>query len=172
MASNHLAFHDAAALQNAQALSGLHYQFTNHKAVVLSTWALAYRVNAEIERTRITPVIHDIAPIEIQLENKVKVKAPIIVDNSAHYGKVEAPVVATNNNSASLAKERIMAARAANAAAKAAAAKPSPKAPSKNNPNKPTYVWKPGHGAIEKVDRRTGEIFHLCEVGYEEQVAA
>lgn len=25
------------------------------------------------------------------------------------------------------------------------------------------YVWKPGHGAIEKVDKRTGDIYHLAE---------
>lgn len=28
---------------------------------------------------------------------------------------------------------------------------------------KPQYTWKPGHGTIEKVDKRTGEIFHLAE---------
>lgn len=25
------------------------------------------------------------------------------------------------------------------------------------------YVWKPGHGAIEKIDKRTGDIYHLAE---------
>jgi len=28
---------------------------------------------------------------------------------------------------------------------------------------KPQMVWKPGHGAIEKVDKFTGEIMHLVE---------
>lgn len=175
MASNHLAFHDATALQNAQALSASHYQFTNHKAVVLSAWALAYRVNAEITRTRIAPIIQDIAPIEMHLETKALPKAPIIVDTSIHYGKVEVPAVAATN-SATIAKERILAARAYNPTLTPVTTSTAPKTSTKSSNvvshKKPTYVWKPGHGAIEKVDRRTGEIFHLCEVGYEEQAAA
>ena len=170
MASNHLAFHNATALQNAQALSGSHYQFTNHKAVVLSSWALAYRVNAEITRTRITPVIQDLAPIEIQLETKVLPKAPIIVDTSIHYGKVEVPAMAATATNAAIAKERLITARVANPH-QSSVLMVTPKA-KVTNIKKPSYVWKPGHGAIEKVDRRTGEIFHLCEVGHEEQVAA
>ncbi len=30
-------------------------------------------------------------------------------------------------------------------------------------PTKPKMVWKPGRGAIEKVDKHTGEIMHLVE---------
>lgn len=172
MASNHLAFHDATALQNAQALSMMHYQFTNHSAVVLSSWALAYRVHTEITRTRITPVIQDVAPVAVQLENKALPAAPIIIDTSVHYGKVEVPAVAATN-SAAIAKERIIAARAYNPPLNTSGASVTKApVPPKASAKKPTYVWKPGHGAIEKVDRRTGEIFHLCEEGQEELVAA
>lgn len=165
MASNHLAFHSPAALQNAYALAAVYYQFNNQKAVVLSSLALAYRVNTELSRTRITPVIQETAH-EIHMEAPV-MKAPIIVDNSVQYGKVEVPIAATSKNSAAAAKQRLMVAKASNP--RPAAPIPLPVVP---KAKKPQYVWKPGHGAIEKVDRRTGEIFHLCEVGAEEQVAA
>jgi hypothetical protein len=163
MASNHLAFHLPDALQNAQALAAVHYQFNNQKAVVLSSLALAYQVNAEISRTRIAPVILETSTHEIHMEAPV-VKAPVIVDHSIQFGKVEVPITANSKNSAVTAKQRLAIAKTLNPTV----VKPITVAKVK----KPQYVWKHGHGAIEKVDRRTGEIFHLCEVGKEEQVAA
>ena len=143
MASNQLAFHAAAsALQNATAFSSLYYDFNNRKAVVLTSMALACRVDSP-QRIRLSSAaLEPVAVVAARWDTSKTASLSIVADASVRYGRVVIPKsVPVSTGVTPLHK---------------VAAKKS------------AYVWKPGHGAIEKVDRRTGEIFHLCEVAREQ----
>lgn len=141
--SNRSAFHEKLLLQNSHALPKAYYQqYRNTSAINPEIVTMASHPTVKMNQP------HTQQPTSTQTQPQTK--------NPFETTQQEQSLTDIVNSIKANAKQQTQ------HADKTQASQP-PQAVKTPSKPKTQYVWKPGHGAIEKVDKRTGEIYHLAE---------